>query len=76
MPSRLKKDKVKKKVRTDLRLSKPNSLAQRCKHPNELNHILFVTKTIFVTNILFILGSIQVLRHQRGGWVGSENGNA
>ena len=21
------------------------------------------------------LGSIQVLRHQRGGWVGSENGN-
>ena len=21
-------------------------------------------------------GSIQVLRHQRGGWVGSENGNA
>ena len=21
------------------------------------------------------LGTIQVLRHQRGGWVGSENGN-
>ena len=21
------------------------------------------------------LGGIQVLRHQRGGWVGSENGN-
>ena len=23
----------------------------------------------------FELGTIQVLRHQRGGWVGSENGN-
>ena len=22
-----------------------------------------------------MLGTIQVLRHQRGGWVGSENGN-
>ena len=24
---------------------------------------------------MLIIGSIQVLRHQRGGWVGSENGN-
>ena len=27
------------------------------------------------SNILVRLGGIQVLRHQRGGWVGSENGN-
>ena len=26
-------------------------------------------------NIGLRLGTIQVLRHQRGGWVGSENGN-
>ena len=25
--------------------------------------------------IMNVLGGIQVLRHQRGGWVGSENGN-
>jgi hypothetical protein len=29
----------------------------------------------FFENILDLLGTIQVLRHQRGGWVGSENGN-
>ena len=35
------------------------------------------TLQILFAEILFgdILGTIQVLRHQRGGWVGSENGN-
>ena len=28
-----------------------------------------------IESIILSLGTIQVLRHQRGGWVGSENGN-
>ena len=29
----------------------------------------------YSTSLLIGLGTIQVLRHQRGGWVGSQNGN-
>ena len=29
----------------------------------------------FLAMLNITLGTIQVLRHQRGGWVGSENGN-
>ena len=39
---------------------------------------LVVQKKLYVVTVsifLFKLGTIQVLRHQRGGWVGSENGN-
>ena len=31
---------------------------------------------VVIIDIWSCLGTIQVLRHQRGGWVGSENGNS
>ena len=38
-------------------------------------YFIIIGKTMNKSRCTLQLGTIQVLRHQSGGWVGSENGN-
>ena len=47
-----------------------------CQHRSVASHTgTDIMKFPFCMEIETALGTIQVLRHQRSGWVGSENGN-